>query len=109
MALGMSPKEAAHQTMDEVSTALLAIALTLCAVFGPAALMSGITGLFFKQFAITIAASTVISCFFSLTLIQALCAVLLKPHDNDSNQRPETLNPQFQHQTFAPLHPLLAP
>jgi hydrophobe/amphiphile efflux-1 (HAE1) family protein len=47
MALGMSPKEAAHRTMKEVSTALLAIALTLCAVFGPAALMSGITGLFF--------------------------------------------------------------
>lgn len=86
MALGMSPREAAHQTMNEVSTALIAIALTLCAVFGPAALMSGITGLFFKQFAITIAASTVISCFVSLTLSPALCAVLLKPHD------PETLH-----------------
>ncbi|TDY21995.1 hydrophobe/amphiphile efflux-1 (HAE1) family protein [Paraburkholderia sp. BL6665CI2N2] len=81
MALGMSPREAAHQTMNEVSTALIAIALTLCAVFGPAALMSGITGLFFKQFAITIAASTVISCFVSLTLSPALCAVLLKPHE----------------------------
>ncbi|RFU49172.1 efflux RND transporter permease subunit [Paraburkholderia sp. DHOC27] len=81
MALGMSPREAAHQTMNEVSAALLAIALTLCAVFGPAALMSGISGLFFKQFAITIAASTVISCFVSLTLSPALCAVLLKPHE----------------------------
>ncbi|MEM5461651.1 multidrug efflux RND transporter permease subunit [Paraburkholderia phytofirmans] len=86
MALGMSPREAAHQTMNEVSTALIAIALTLCAVFGPAALMSGITGLFFKQFAITIAASTVISCFVSLTLSPALCAVLMKPHD------PETMH-----------------
>jgi hydrophobe/amphiphile efflux-1 (HAE1) family protein len=83
MALGMSPRDAAHQTMNEVSGALIAIALTLCAVFGPAALMSGITGLFFKQFAITIAASTVISCFVSLTLSPALCAVLLKQHDTE--------------------------
>ncbi|QJW93938.1 efflux RND transporter permease subunit [Frigoriglobus tundricola] len=80
MALGMSPKEAAHRSMDEVSGALIAIALTLCAVFGPTAFISGISGLFFKQFAITIAASTVISCFVSLTLSPALCAVLLKPH-----------------------------
>ncbi|SIO58133.1 hydrophobe/amphiphile efflux-1 (HAE1) family protein [Bradyrhizobium erythrophlei] len=80
MELGMSPKEAAHKTMDEVDTALIAIALTLCAVFGPTAFISGISGLFFKQFAMTIAASTVISCFVSLTLSPALCAVLLKPH-----------------------------
>jgi hydrophobe/amphiphile efflux-1 (HAE1) family protein len=80
MALGMSPKEAAHRTMDEVSGALIAIALTLCAVFVPSAFISGIAGLFFKQFAATIAASTVISCFVSLTLSPALCAVLLKPH-----------------------------
>jgi len=80
MALGMTPYQAAHQTMNEVSKALVAIALTLCAVFVPAAFMSGISGLFFKQFAITIAASTVISCFVSLTLSPALCAVLLKPH-----------------------------
>jgi hydrophobe/amphiphile efflux-1 (HAE1) family protein len=66
--------------MSEVSTALIAIALTLCAVFVPTAFISGISGLFFKQFAITIAASTVISCFVSLTLSPALCAVLLKPH-----------------------------
>ena len=81
MALGMSPRAAAHRTMDEVSGALIAIALTLCAVFGPTAFISGISGLFFKQFAITIAASTVISCFVSLTLSPALCAVLLKPHN----------------------------
>ncbi len=61
-------------------TALIAIALTLCAVFVPTAFISGISGLFFKQFAITISASTVISCFVSLTLSPALCAVLLKPH-----------------------------
>src|ERR1700756_5073827 len=82
MALGMSPREAAHETMTEVSTALIAIALTLCAVFVPVAFISGIPGLFFKQFAITIAGSTIISCFASLTLSPALCAILLKPHNN---------------------------
>src|ERR1700731_555757 len=80
MATGMSPREAAHRTMDEVTAALIAIALTLCAVFVPSAFIAGISGLFFKQFALTIAASTVISCFVSLTLSPALCAVLLKPH-----------------------------
>jgi hydrophobe/amphiphile efflux-1 (HAE1) family protein len=80
MALGMPPREAAHQTMSEVSTALISIALTLCAVFLPSAFISGISGLFFTQFAVTIAASTVISCFVSLTLSPALSAVLLKPH-----------------------------
>ena len=75
---GMSPPEAAHKTMDEVGGALISIALTLCAVFVPSAFLSGISGLFFRQFAVTIAASTVISCFVSLTLSPALCAVLFK-------------------------------
>jgi hydrophobe/amphiphile efflux-1 (HAE1) family protein len=75
---GMSPVEAAHRTMDEVGGALIAIALTLCAVFVPSAFISGISGLFFRQFAVTIAASTVISCFVSLTLSPALCAVLFQ-------------------------------
>jgi hydrophobe/amphiphile efflux-1 (HAE1) family protein len=78
--LGMAPKEAAYKTMDEVGGALIAIALTLCAVFVPSAFLSGISGEFFRQFAITISASTVISCFVSLTLSPALCAVLFKPH-----------------------------
>ncbi len=78
---GMSPREAAHKTMDEVGGALIAIALTLCAVFVPSAFLSGISGLFFRQFAVTISASTVISCFVSLTLSPTLCAVLFKPHD----------------------------
>jgi multidrug efflux pump len=78
---GMSPPEAAHKTMDEVGGALISIALALCAVFVPSAFLSGISGLFFRQFAVTIAASTVISCFVSLTLSPALCAVLFKPHD----------------------------
>ncbi|MFC5865362.1 efflux RND transporter permease subunit [Acidicapsa dinghuensis] len=80
MTQGMSPREAAHETMTEVSAALIAIALTLCAVFVPVAFISGIPGLFFKQFAMTIAGSTIISCFVSLTLSPALCAILLKPH-----------------------------
>jgi multidrug efflux pump subunit AcrB len=80
IALGMAPKEAAHKTMEEVSTALIAIALTLCAVFVPSAFISGISGLFFTQFAVTISASTIISVIVSLTLSPALCAILLKPH-----------------------------
>jgi hydrophobe/amphiphile efflux-1 (HAE1) family protein len=78
---GMSPTEAAHRTMDEVGGALVSIALTLCAVFVPSAFLSGISGQFFRQFAVTIAASTVISCAVSLTLSPALCALLLQPHD----------------------------
>ena len=80
MRAGMSTLEAAHRTMDEVGGALISIALTLCAVFVPSAFLSGISGLFFRQFAVTIAASTVISCFVSLTLSPALCAVLFKAH-----------------------------
>src|SRR5271167_4056188 len=71
----------AHRTMNEVGGALISIALTLCAVFVPSAFLSGISGLFFRQFAVTIAASTVISCFVSLTLSPALCAVLFKAHE----------------------------
>ena len=78
---GMSPAEAAHRTMDEVGGALISIALTLCAVFVPSAFISGISGLFFRQFAVTISASTIISCFVSLTLSPALCAVLFKAHE----------------------------
>src|SRR5271170_1100604 len=82
---GMSPAQAAHRTMDEVGGALISIALTLCAVFVPSAFLSGISGLFFRQFAVTISASTVISCFVSLTLSPALCAVLFKAHHADEH------------------------
>src|SRR6201981_66062 len=78
---GMTPVEAAHVTMNEVGGALISIALTLCAVFVPSAFLSGITGQFFRQFAITIAALTLISCFVSLSLSPALCAVLFKAHE----------------------------
>ena len=79
---GMSPsRRPRHVTMDEVGGALISIALTLCAVFVPSAFLSGISGQFFRQFAVTIAASTLISCFVSLTLSPALCAVLFKAHE----------------------------
>jgi multidrug efflux pump len=80
---GMSPKEAAHKTMDEVGGALVAIALVLCAVFIPTAFITGISGAFYRQFALTIAASTVISLIVSLTLSPALAALLLRPHDRE--------------------------
>ena len=87
---GMRPVEAAHRTMDEVGGALIAIALTLCAVFIPSAFIAGISGVFFRQFAVTIAASTVISCLISLTLSPALCALLFKPH-TEHHERPPLL------------------
>jgi hydrophobe/amphiphile efflux-1 (HAE1) family protein len=79
---GLSPKEAAHRSMDEVSTALVAIVLVLCAVFVPVTFLSGITGEFYRPFAVTIAASTVISLLLSLTLSPALAARLLKPRSD---------------------------
>jgi len=77
---GLSPLAAAHQAMREVSGPIIAIALVLCAVFVPMAFLSGVTGQFYKQFAVTIAISTVISAINSLTLSPALAALLLKPH-----------------------------
>ncbi|MFD1331156.1 efflux RND transporter permease subunit [Methylopila musalis] len=85
---GLTPKQAAHVTMDEVGVALIAIALVLMAVFAPAALMPGIPGQFFEQFAITISVATLISAFVSLTLSPALCAILLKPHAHGEAARP---------------------
>ena len=80
LAEGMSPRDAARKAMDEVTGPVIAVALVLCAVFVPCAFISGITGQFFRQFAVTIAVSTVISAFNSLTLSPALAAMLLKPH-----------------------------
>jgi multidrug efflux pump len=77
---GLSPREATKVAMREVSRPIIAITLVLCAVFGPVAFVSGLTGQFYRQFALTIAISTVISAFNSLTLSPALAAVLLKPH-----------------------------
>ena len=78
---GLTPLAAAHQAMREVSGPIIAIALVLCAVFVPMAFLSGVTGQFYKQFAVTIAISTVISALNSLTLSPALAAKLLRPHD----------------------------
>ncbi|RUV68970.1 MAG: multidrug efflux RND transporter permease subunit [Mesorhizobium sp.] len=80
IAAGMRPKRAAHRTMDEVGTAVLAISLVLISVFVPTAFIPGISGQFYLQFAITIAVSTAISAFNSLTLSPALAGVLFKPH-----------------------------
>ncbi|MDR4306849.1 multidrug efflux RND transporter permease subunit [Chelatococcus sambhunathii] len=82
IALGKTPREAAHATMDEVGTAVVAIALVLCAVFVPTAFIPGISGIFYKQFALTIATATVLSAIVSLTLSPALCALLLRPHQH---------------------------
>jgi hydrophobe/amphiphile efflux-1 (HAE1) family protein len=76
---GMTPKEASRQTMREVGTALISIALVLTSVFLPTAFLGGITGQFFRQFALTIAAATAISALVSLTLSPALGALLLRP------------------------------
>jgi multidrug efflux pump len=78
---GASPLQAAHLAMREVSGPIIAIALVLCAVFVPMAFLSGVTGQFYKQFAVTIAISTVISAINSLTLSPALAAKLLRPRD----------------------------
>jgi len=82
IAQGLSPREAAIRSMDEVGAALIAIALVLCAVFVPSAFITGISGQFYRQFALTIAGATIISLIVSLTLSPALCALLLKPHDH---------------------------
>jgi multidrug efflux pump len=81
IALGHEPHEATRRAMEEVSGPIVAIALVLCAVFIPTAFIVGLSGQFYKQFALTIAISTVISAFNSLTLSPALAALLLKAHD----------------------------
>jgi HAE1 family hydrophobic/amphiphilic exporter-1 len=79
---GLSPKEAAHKTMDEVSGAIIAISLVLTGVFVPTMFIPGISGAFYQQFAITIASATIISAFVSLTLSPALCALVLRHKDH---------------------------
>jgi len=93
---GLSAKEATYQAMREVSGPIIAIALTLIAVFVPIAFISGLTGQFYRQFALTIAISTVISAFNSLTLSPAMAALLLKSHD-----APEDWLTRFMHKNLA--------
>ena len=80
LAEGLTPRDATIKTMEEVGGALVAIALVLSAVFIPTAFISGISGQFYRQFALTIAVATLFSCFVSLTLSPALCRVLLQSH-----------------------------
>jgi multidrug efflux pump len=93
--MGRSPLAAAHQAMREVSGPIIAIALVLCAVFVPIAFLSGVTGQFYRQFAVTIAISTVISAVNSLTLSPALAAVLLKPHGAPPDRATRVLEALF--------------
>jgi hydrophobe/amphiphile efflux-1 (HAE1) family protein len=81
IATGLAPREAAKKSMTEVGSALIAIALVLCAVFVPSVFITGISGQFYRQFALTIAGATIISLIVSLTLSPAMCALLLKRHD----------------------------
>ncbi|MDR3507618.1 MAG: multidrug efflux RND transporter permease subunit [Caulobacteraceae bacterium] len=92
---GMSPREAAHTTMDEVGGALVAIALVLTAVFVPTAFISGISGQFYKQFALTIATATLISLIVSLTLSPALGALIMKAHKSHEAHAKRGLLGQF--------------
>ena len=85
---GLTPREAAHVTMDEVGGALIGIALVLGAVFVPTALMSGVAGQFYRQFALTIATTTFISLLVSLTLTPAMAALILQPHDPNRARGP---------------------
>ena len=90
---GLTPREAAIRTMEEVSGALIAIGLVLMAVFVPTALTPGIPGIFYRQFAVTIAAASTISLIVSLTLSPALASLLLKPHRHDAPPPPRWLRP----------------
>ncbi|HEX4078153.1 MAG TPA: efflux RND transporter permease subunit [Rhizomicrobium sp.] len=90
---GMAPREAAHLTMDEVGGALIAIALVLSSVFIPAAFIPGISGEFYRQFALTIASATVISLIVSLTLSPAMAALVLKPRDEHGKTKSRWLRP----------------
>ena len=89
---GLSPRDATMQAMREVTSPIIAITLVLCAVFVPIAFISGLTGQFYRQFALTIAFSTVISAFNSLTLSPALAAILLPAHGAARDRLTRTLD-----------------
>jgi multidrug efflux pump len=92
---GLKPQAAAHQAMREVSGPIIAVGLVLCAVFIPMAFLSGVTGQFYSQFAVTIAISTVISTINSLTLSPALAAMLLKPHNEPKDRLTRIIDKLF--------------
>jgi len=102
--LGKTPVDATQQAMKEVTGPIVATALVLCAVFVPTAFISGLTGQFYQQFALTIAISTVISAFNSLTLSPALAAVLLKSHDAPKDRFSKLLDQLFGAWLFKPFN-----
>uniref|UniRef100_UPI0028992B9A efflux RND transporter permease subunit n=2 Tax=Pseudomonas TaxID=286 RepID=UPI0028992B9A len=102
--LGLSPVAATQRAMREVTGPIIATALVLCAVFVPTAFISGLTGQFYRQFALTIAISTVISAFNSLTLSPALAAVLLKGHDAPKDRFSRLLDRLLGSWLFAPFN-----
>ena len=102
--LGLNPVDATKRAMREVTGPIIATALVLCAVFIPAAFISGLTGQFYKQFALTIAISTVISAFNSLTLSPALAAVLLKGHHAPKDRFTRLLDRLFGGWLFRPFN-----
>ena len=102
--LGETPVEATKKAMREVTGPIIATALVLCAVFIPAAFISGLTGQFYKQFALTIAISTVISAFNSLTLSPALAAVLLKSHSAPKDRFTKVLDKLLGGWLFRPFN-----
>ena len=106
IANGLKPIEATRQAMREVTGPIIATALVLCAVFVPTAFISGLTGQFYKQFALTIAISTVISAFNSLTLSPALSALLLKEHGAPPDRLTRILEP-FARRFLPSLQPVL--
>ncbi|MFK8329852.1 efflux RND transporter permease subunit [Pseudomonas sp. BJa5] len=106
IALGLKPVDATRKAMGEVTGPIIATALVLCAVFVPAAFISGLTGQFYKQFALTIAISTVISAFNSLTLSPALAAVLLRGHDAPKDRFSKMLDTLFGAWLFRPFNRL---
>jgi multidrug efflux pump len=101
---GLSPLEATRVAMTEVTGPIIAIALVLSAVFIPTAFISGLSGQFYKQFALTITISTIISAFNSLTLSPALAALLLKSHDSKPDRLTRLLNKLFGRWLFAPFN-----
>lgn len=105
--LGLSPPDAARQAMREVTGPIVSTALVLCAVFIPTAFISGLTGQFYRQFALTIAISTLISAFNSLTLSPALAAVLLKPHGAPKDRLQQVIDRLFGW-LFRPFNRLFA-
>ncbi len=104
IANGLKPLAAAHQAMREVSGPIIAIALVLCAVFIPMAFLEGVSGQFYKQFAVAIAVATVISAFNSLTLSPALAAVLLKAHGAPKDAPTRAIDFLFGRWLFGPFN-----